>query len=455
MNNDTICALATPAGGAIAVIRISGPQALEILSHIYRPNSSQKSQLLANTIHYGTIQNTTGDIIDDVLVSIFRAPHSYTGEDSVEISCHGSRYIISKVLELLILNGCRQALPGEYTQRAYLNGKMDLSQAEAVADLIASTNAATHKMAMSQLRGNFSSELGILREQLLKMTSLLELELDFSDHEDLEFADRSELLELAKNIDNKIVRLSQSFEMGNAIKQGVPVAIIGKTNVGKSTLLNRLLHDDKAIVSSIHGTTRDVIEDTTIINGITFRFIDTAGIRNTTDEIERLGIERTYQKLSEAVIVLWVIDEIPDEKGIKEIIKQTVGKSLIIIQNKIDKLPVFSNSVADYKHPVLAISAKYGQGIEALEDAIFKAANIPEISENDVIITSARHYEALIQAHETFLRVIDSLENNLSGDLIAEDLRLVLSQLSEITGKGIITPNEVLGNIFKNFCVGK
>lgn len=455
MNNDTICALATPAGGAIAVIRISGPQALEILSHIYRPNSSRKSQFLANTIHYGTIQNTTGDIIDDVLVSIFRAPHSYTGEDSVEISCHGSRYIISKVLELLILNGCRQALPGEYTQRAYLNGKMDLSQAEAVADLIASTNAATHKMAMSQLRGNFSSELGILREQLLKMTSLLELELDFSDHEDLEFADRSELLELAKNIDNKIVRLSQSFEMGNAIKQGVPVAIIGKTNVGKSTLLNRLLHDDKAIVSSIHGTTRDVIEDTTIINGITFRFIDTAGIRNTTDEIERLGIERTYQKLSEAVIVLWVIDEIPDESEIKEIIKQTAGKSLIIIQNKVDKLPIVSNSVADYKHPVLAISAKYGQGIEALEDAIFKAANIPEISENDVIITSARHYEALTQAHETFLRVIDSLENNLSGDLIAEDLRLVLSQLSEITGKGIITPNEVLGNIFKNFCVGK
>ena len=455
MNNDTICALATPAGGAIAVIRISGPQALEILSHIYRPNSSQKSQLLANTIHYGTIQNTTGDIIDDVLVSIFRAPHSYTGEDSVEISCHGSRYIISKVLELLILNGCRQALPGEYTQRAYLNGKMDLSQAEAVADLIASTNAATHKMAMSQLRGNFSSELGILREQLLKMTSLLELELDFSDHEDLEFADRSELLELAKNIDNKIVRLSQSFEMGNAIKQGVPVAIIGKTNVGKSTLLNRLLHDDKAIVSSIHGTTRDVIEDTTIINGITFRFIDTAGIRNTTDEIERLGIERTYQKLSEAVIVLWVIDEIPDEKEIKEIIEQAAGKSLIIIQNKVDKFPIVSNSVADYKHPVLAISAKYGQGIEALEEAIFKAANIPEISENDVIITSARHYEALTLAHETFLRVIDSLENNLSGDLIAEDLRLVLSQLSEITGKGIITPNEVLGNIFKNFCVGK
>jgi tRNA modification GTPase len=455
MNNDTICALATPAGGAIAVIRISGPQALEILSHIYRPNSSRKSQFLANTIHYGTIQNTTGDIIDDVLVSIFRAPHSYTGEDSVEISCHGSRYIISKVLELLIQNGCRQALPGEYTQRAYLNGKMDLSQAEAVADLIASTNAATHKMAMSQLRGNFSSELGILREQLLKMTSLLELELDFSDHEDLEFADRSELLELAKNIDNKIVRLSQSFEMGNAIKQGVPVAIIGKTNVGKSTLLNRLLHDDKAIVSSIHGTTRDVIEDTTIINGITFRFIDTAGIRNTTDEIERLGIERTYQKLSEAVIVLWVIDEIPVEKEIKEIIKQTAGKSLIIIQNKVDKFPVVSNSVADNKHPVLAISAKYGQGIEALEEAIFKAANIPEISENDVIITSARHYEALTLAHETFLRVIDSLENNLSGDLIAEDLRLVLSQLSEITGKGIITPNEVLGNIFKNFCVGK
>jgi tRNA modification GTPase len=454
--NETICAVATKVGGAIAVIRISGPESISITDKVFRGTKNRKlADAKAYTVNYGHIIDKTEEEIDDVLVTVFRAPHSYTGEDSIEISCHGSEYIVKCIIQILIDAGCHQAEPGEYTRRAYLNGKMDLSQAEAVADLIASTNAATHKMAMSQLRGNFSSELGILREQLLKMTSLLELELDFSDHEDLEFADRSELLELAKNIDNKIVRLSQSFEMGNAIKQGVPVAIIGKTNVGKSTLLNRLLHDDKAIVSSIHGTTRDVIEDTTIINGITFRFIDTAGIRNTTDEIERLGIERTYQKLSEAVIVLWVIDEIPDEKEIKEIIKQTSGKSLIIIQNKVDKFPIVSNSVADYKHPVLAISAKYGQGIEALEDAIFKASNIPEISENDVIITSARHYEALTLAHETFLRVIDSLENNLSGDLIAEDLRLVLSQLSEITGKGIITPNEVLGNIFKNFCVGK
>ena len=277
---DTICALATAIGGAIGIIRISGPQSLEILSHIFTKDLSDAQP---NTIHYGHIKNGE-EIVDEVLVSIFRAPHSYTGEDSAEISCHGSRYILNKVLELLIQHGCRMANPGEYTQRAFLNGKMDLSQAEAVADLIASGNKATHQIAMSQLRGVFSSELSQLREQLLKLTSLLELELDFSDHEDLEFADRSELLDIAKKINNRIISLAQSFETGQALKNGIPVAIVGKTNVGKSTLLNRLLHDDRAIVSSVHGTTRDTIEDTIDLHGVTFRFIDTAGIRQTTDE---------------------------------------------------------------------------------------------------------------------------------------------------------------------------
>ena len=287
----TICALATAPGGAIGIIRISGPQTFKVLSRVFR-GSGDVQMFSANTIHYGHIVSGA-EIIDEVLVSIFKAPHSYTGEDSAEISCHGSRYILNKVIELLIQNGCRIANPGEYTQRAYLNGKMDLSQAEAVADLIASTNKATHQMAISQLRGGISTELERLREQLLKLTSLLELELDFSDHEDLEFADRNELLELTKKIDSHIARLAKSFETGQALKQGIPVAIVGKTNVGKSTLLNALLKDDRAIVSDIHGTTRDTIEDTIDINGITFRFIDTAGIRQTTDEveqIERLGV---------------------------------------------------------------------------------------------------------------------------------------------------------------------
>ena len=285
------------------------------------------------------------------------------------------------------------------------------------------------------------------------MTSLLELELDFSDHEDLEFADRSELLELAKNIDNKIQRLAHSFETGNAIKQGIPVAIIGKTNVGKSTLLNRLVGDEKAIVSDIHGTTRDVIEDTTVIHGITFRFIDTAGIRHTNDKIEQLGIERTYKKLHEASIILWLIDEVPTSKEIEEITQQTQDKSLIIVRNKIDKSPAGQYDVK-LPHPPLHISAKHGQGVAELEEAIYQAANIPAFSENDVIVTSARHYEALINADNSILRVIDGLQNDLPGDLLAEDLRLCINHLSEITG-GQITPQETLNNIFKHFCVGK
>ena len=353
---------------------------------------------------------------------------------------------------MLIANGCRQAGPGEFTQRAYLNGKMDLSQAEAVADLIASTNQATHQIAMSQLRGHFSSKLAQLREQLLKLTSLLELELDFSDHEDLEFADRSELMDLTKTIDNHITRLAKSFETGQALKQGIPVAIVGKTNVGKSTLLNRLLKDDRAIVSDVHGTTRDTIEDTIDINGITFRFIDTAGIRQTQDEVEQIGITRTYAAIDKARIVLWLIDAEPSTEEFNDIIQRTENKKLIIIKNKADKAD--NNSYNLLNRPFITISAKFGTGIEELEQAIYEAANIPALTENDIIVTNARHYDALVRAHDSIQRVIDGLQMQLSGDLLSEDLRQALDTLAEITG-GQITPNEVLGNIFKNFCVGK
>ena len=456
---DTICALATAPGGALGIIRISGPQTLEILSRIF---SKDLTKAQPNTIHYGHIKDGS-NLIDEVLVSIFRAPHSYTGEDSAEISCHGSRYILNKVLELLIQHGCRMANPGEYTQRAFLNGKMDLSQAEAVADLIASGNKATHQIAMSQLRGVFSSELSQLREQLLKLTSLLELELDFSDHEDLEFADRSELLDVAKKINTRITTLAQSFETGQALKNGIPVAIVGKTNVGKSTLLNRLLHDDRAIVSSVHGTTRDTIEDTIDLHGVTFRFIDTAGIRQTTDEIEQIGISRTFAAIQKARIVLWLIDAEPTAEDFQEMLDRCEGKSLIIIQNKIDSQdtlqlsnlqPQLSN--LKLQHPnLLRISAKQGTNLDQLEQAIFEAADIPELTEQDIIVSSARQYHSLLSAQENLSRVLASLESGLSGDLVSEDLKIVLDDLSDITGKGRIWADEVLGNIFTHFCVGK
>ncbi len=448
MSVDTICALATAPGGAIGIVRISGNETLEILCRVFTKDLTNAQP---NTIHYGHIKNGE-ETIDEVLVSVFRAPHSYTGEESAEISCHGSRYILNKVLALLIANGCRQAGPGEFTQRAYLNGKMDLSQAEAVADLIASTNQATHQIAMSQLRGHFSSKLAQLREQLLKLTSLLELELDFSDHEDLEFADRSELMDLTKTIDNHITRLAKSFETGQALKQGIPVAIVGKTNVGKSTLLNRLLKDDRAIVSDVHGTTRDTIEDTIDINGITFRFIDTAGIRQTQDEVEQIGITRTYAAIDKARIVLWLIDAEPSTEEINDVLQRTENKKLIVIKNKADKAD--NNSYNLLNRPFITISAKFGTGIEELEQAIYEAANIPALTENDIIVTNARHYDALVRAHDSIQRVIDGLQMQLSGDLLSEDLRQALDTLAEITG-GQITPNEVLGNIFKNFCVGK
>ena len=434
--NETICALATASGGAIGIIRISGAKTLEILSRIF---SKDLTDAQPNTIHYGHIvepvaasqQQQQPRIIDEVLVSVFRAPHSYTGEDSAEISCHGSAYILNKVLELLIHHGCRMANPGEYTQRAYLNGKMDLAQAEAVADLIASSNKATHQMAMRQLRGGISTELGVLRDQLLKLTSLLELELDFSDHEDLEFADRTELLALVQKIDSHITRLADSFHTGNALKNGIPVAIVGAPNVGKSTLLNALLGEERAIVSDIQGTTRDSIEDTIQLGGITFRFIDTAGIRHTDDQIEQLGIERSIAAAQRAQIILMMSMPGTPYPDIPVRDDQTV----IRIENKTD-----------------SFQAKFGVGLDALRQQLVDAA--PKAEDNDIIITNARHYEALVRAQSHLQRVVDGMHNMVSGDLLSEDLRDVLSTLSEITG-GQITTNEVLGNIFQHFCVGK
>ena len=468
-SEECICALATPAGGAIGIIRLSGSEAIRFTDKVFvSVSGKQLSAAKPNTLHYGEIKDKDGHTIDDVLVSVFRAPHSYTGEDSTEISCHGSRYILQQVLQRLIEVGCRQAEPGEYTRRAYMNGKMDLSQAEAVADLIASTNKATHQMALSQLKGHFSSELTLLREKLLKMTSLLELELDFSDHEELEFADRSELRALAAEIEKKITTLAHSFETGNALKQGVPVAIVGKTNVGKSTLLNRLLHEEKAIVSNIHGTTRDVIEDTTLIDGITFRFIDTAGIRKTDDVVENIGIERTYQKMEEAKIVIWLLDAQPTEAEIEDMKEKNQGKKLLMVFNKIDEIsfdkdvlssdensqPSSSISLSDENVSILNISARTGENVLDLEQALVRAADIPEITENDVIVTSARHYEALLRADESLSRVLESMDMGMSGDIVAEDLKMVLEELGEITG-GQISSQETLNNIFKHFCIGK
>ena len=455
ISTDTITALATQPGGAIGVVRVSGAKAIELTEKVFRGVGKKPlHEAKGNTLHYGEIVGKDGKEIDDVLVSVFRAPHSYTGEDSTEISCHGSAYVLNQVVKALIDAGCRQARPGEYTQRAYLNGKMDLSQAEAVADLIAATNRASHQVALSQLKGHFSSELSKLRDQLLRMTSLLELELDFSDHEELEFADRGELKALAETIHERISVLIRSFETGNALKRGVPVAIIGKTNVGKSTLLNCLLHEEKAIVSNIHGTTRDVIEDTTEIQGITFRFIDTAGLRNTDDQVEQLGIERSYKKLAEARIILWVVDAAPSLSELSEMQARCEGKSLILVRNKVDETNADGLSEGDSHCLIVAISAKYKRNIDQLEQLIYASANIPEINENSVIITSVRHYEALTRADESILRVIDALSMSLSGDLISEDLRICLDELADITG-GQITPNEVLGNIFKHFCIGK
>ena len=473
---DTICAIATAQGGAIGVIRISGPEAISITAQHFRPiGGAPLTERKARTAVFGHLIATDGSMLDEVLVTLFRAPHSYTGEDSVEISCHGSSYILQQALRLLIDSGCRLAAPGEYTQRAFLNGKMDLSQAEAVADLIASTSAATHRLALSQLRGGFSKALATLRDKLLHLTSLMELELDFSDHEELEFADRSELSQIADEIERVISRLAHSFNVGNAIKNGVPVAIIGETNVGKSTLLNALVGEERAIVSDIHGTTRDVIEDTVNLRGITFRFIDTAGIRQTTDVVESIGIERTYQKMQQASIVLWMIDAIqethpipPCEGGGTNLLLSQVlprredlggsSKPLLLLFNKADRITpeereALLQSYAHVDAPKLFISAKEHLGLDALESHLVEAAALPDLSQSDVIVTNARHYEALTHALDSIHRVQDGLQMQLSGDFVSQDLRECIHHLSDIVGE--VSTDSVLQNIFKHFCIGK
>jgi tRNA modification GTPase len=470
----TVCAISTPAGtGGIAVIRVSGEKAIEIVARLCPPAEGKKSlaELPANTVTFRQIvapkSPPVGDlggsnVIDEVLLTLFRAPHSFTGEDTVEISCHGSTYIQQEILRLLVENGCHLADAGEFTKRAFLNGKMDLSQAEAVADIIAASSSSSHRLALNQMRGGFSRELKELRSQLLNFVSLIELELDFSE-ENVEFANRSQLLILTEDIKNRLSRLVQSFSWGNAMKNGVPVVIVGETNAGKSTLLNLLLREDRAIVSDIHGTTRDTIEDVINVGGILFRFIDTAGIRYTEDEIELLGIERTFRKIEQASIIIWLIDTTHFSKEIEYIADRIVplakDKRLLIVFNKIDKISAEEQAILDEEFlpqvpaEKLYLSAKYRKNTEKLERALLSAANLPEIGAGDVAVTNVRHYEALTHALESVVRVENGLNTGLSADFIAQDIRETMHYLGEITGE--ITTDEVLGNIFAKFCIGK
>ena len=455
MFNDTITAIATsPGSGAIAVIRLSGKESFNIVKKIFIPKKGTL-EFKAYTIRFGTI-SSDNQIVDEVLISIFKAPNSYTGEDSVEISCHGSLFIQQKILNLLIKTGARLAHPGEFTQRAYLNGKMDLSQAEAVADLIASESASAHKVAMQQMRGGFSSELQDLRSRLLSFISLIELELDFSE-EDVEFADRNALKDLIRSIQKHISKLINSFELGHVIKNGIPVAIVGEPNVGKSTLLNVLLNEDKAIVSDIAGTTRDAVEDIISINGILFRLIDTAGIRHTNDIVESLGIERTMDKIKKSDIVLLLINAgDPDSKQkISEIKEKARGKHLIVLINKIDKVKndVVDEFIKNEKIQHIKISAKYKINIDKLNQLLIDTVNYSSLNKNDTILTNSRHVEALQNAYEASLRVSQGLETGITSDFLAQDIREILQYIGEITGE--FTVNEVLGNIFANFCIGK
>jgi tRNA modification GTPase len=461
--DDTICAISTAPGvGGIAVIRVSGPEAVALCHRVFFPvnDGTDLRSLPPGRICRGSIRRG-GETIDEVLVSLFRAPRSYTGEDTVEISCHGSQYIQQQIVQLLTDTGCRLAQPGEYTQRAFLNGKMDLSQAEAVADLIASTSAGMHKLAMNQMRGGFSKELSVLRARLLDFASLIELELDFGE-EDVEFADRADLKQSATETANLIRTLADSFSVGNAIRNGLPVAIIGGTNAGKSTLLNHLVGEERAIVSEIHGTTRDVIEDVVNLSGITFRFIDTAGIREATDHIESLGIERTFLKLQQSSIVLWVIDLSSPwsrtEALYREIAPRLEGKKVLLVFNKSDllsapELETFRGLLPGIAADRLYISAREPAHICELKRRLAALAALPEIHSSDVVVSNVRHYESLTRAHGALLRVIAGLEENLSGDFLSQDLRECLYYLGEITGH--ISNDEILTHIFSRFCIGK
>lgn len=462
---ETICAPATAIGGAISIIRLSGIQSIEICNKIFFP--ADKSLKIIDqkgfTIVFGEIRSDE-KIIDEVLISIFRAPYSYTGENSIEISCHASPFIIKKILELLIRNGAYTANPGEFTQRAFLNGKMDLSQAEAVADIISSTTSSAHKVAMNQMRGGFSAEIRKLRVELLNFASLIELELDFGE-EDVEFADRHDLKTIIIRVKELADSLASSFSLGNVVKNGIPVAIVGKPNSGKSTLLNALLREDKAIVSEIPGTTRDTIEDTIVIDGLEFRFIDTAGLRETSDLIESMGIKKTYEKIDLASVIL-LVDEIAESSedinlrasSIRDKIDDA-DKRLLIILNKSDKLTPgqkaeYEEKIVLYKNDTLLfISAKEETGIEELRLKLGEVIVKEKLNSDDVIITNTRHYEALLRVSESLHRVLTGLNNQIPEDLIAIDIRQAIHYLGEITGE--ITSDEILGNIFKNFCIGK
>lgn len=464
--DDTICAISTPPGkGAIAVIRCSGPHALPVCNRIVRLSSKLRlSEVPANTIHFGSVFEDE-QVIDQVVVAVFKKPHSYSGEDIIEISCHGSPYIQKKILELLVHSGARMATAGEFTMRAFLNGKLDLTQVEAIGDLIASGSKAAHRIAINQMRGGFTSELKALRDKLLKFITLIELELDFSE-EDVEFADRSALRLLVEEITGKLETLCASFTMGNVIKLGIPVAIVGRTNAGKSTLLNLLLREEKAIVSDIAGTTRDTIEDLISIKGIHFRLMDTAGLRHTEDEIEKLGIERTWQKIDQSVIIIQVIDTDGKTNDI-ELLAQKMdsmdgdSKRRIVVLNKIDriadeKLRSIITELKQHLRPgeeLIPMSARSGINLTLLEQALLDKAGYSETEENDVIIANVRHYEALEKALQAMKRTHSGLTQGLPGDLLAQDIRETLHYLGEITGE--ITTNEVLGNIFRNFCIGK
>ena len=462
--SDTICALATPPGSsAIAVLRVSGKGTFRVAEKIFTAKNKAFDIRKAgtHTLHYGVIRGK-GEIIDDVLLSIFKSPHSYTGEDAVEISCHGSAFIVQQVLALLLDNGCRMAQPGEFTLRAFLNGKLDLSQAEGVGDLIAANSKASHRLAIDQMRGGFSQKIRSLRERLMQFASLIELELDFSE-EDVEFADRIALKELLLEIRTEVKLLADSFSAGNVLKSGIPVAIIGKPNVGKSTLLNAILNEEKAIVSEIPGTTRDAIEDTIVINGMAFRFIDTAGLRDTGDRIESIGIERTYEKIRQARVILYLFDindtDCLEVKESMDEFRRQLGeegmleKHFILVANKIDQLvgtPRHFKNMVEFE--CVFVSAKRKENISMISDSLVKAVSIdPE--EEGVIVSNARHYEALTGVLEAVESIDEGFASDIPSDLIAIDIRKALHHLGEITGE--ITNDELLGNIFCKFCIGK
>jgi tRNA modification GTPase len=467
LNNDSIVALATPSGaGAIAIIRISGDEAITIGNSVFQSIKAKNlTAQKSHTLHLGHIVDNQ-KTLDEVLVSIFKGPHSYTGENTIEISCHGSTYIQQQIIQLLLRKGCRMANPGEFTLRAFLNGKLDLSQAEAVADLILSDNEASHQIAMQQMRGGFSNEIAKLREELLNFASLIELELDFAE-EDVAFADRTQFKELLNRIEFVLKRLIDSFAVGNIIKNGIPVAIVGEPNVGKSTLLNALLNEERAIVSPIAGTTRDTIEDELVIGGIGFRFIDTAGIRETEDHVESIGIRKTFEKIEQAQVVLFIIDSlqlITDNENkvkieIEKIRNQFPLKPLIVVINKVDKLNqedriklAHQLSIVNYQLSI-EISAKENTGIEELKNQLLSFVNTGALRNNETIVTNTRHYDSLLKALDEIQKVKYGQETNLSSDLMALDIREALYHFGMITGQ--VTNDELLGNIFANFCIGK